>query len=87
MQFDPAQMDKFMSLDEESFKTLVKTIAEATGASKAKTEMMLGNTDVLKKRIAAMSKEEAEALINSAGPEKSEEILKMLRMRGVDFGQ
>lgn len=87
MQFDPTQRDKFMSLDDESFKTLARTIAEATGASKAKTEMMLANTDMLKKRIATMSKEEAEALINSARPEKSEEILKILRQRGVDLGQ
>ena len=87
MQFDPKQLEKLMSLDDESFKNLTKTIAEAAGASKAKTEMMLSNPEMLKKRIASMSQEDARKLIDAAGPEKSEEIMNMLKQRGVDFGQ
>ena len=87
MQFDPRQLEKLMSLDDESFKMLTRTIAEAAGASKAKTEMMLSNPEMLKKRIASMSPEDARQLIDAAGPEKSEEILKMLQQRGVDLGQ
>ena len=87
MQFYPRQLEKLMSLDDESFKMLTRTIAEAAGASKAKTEMMLSNPEMLKKRIASMSPEDARQLIDAAGPEKSEEILKMLQQRGVDLGQ
>ncbi len=87
MQFDPRQLEKLMSLDDESFKMLTRTIAEAAGASKAKTEMMLSNPEMLKKRIASMSPEDARQLIDAAGPEKSEEILKMLQQRGVDLGR
>ena len=87
MEFDRRDLDKLLSLDDESFKTLARTIAEAAGASQAKTEAMLGNTDLLKKRISHMSEEEAKQLINSAGREKSEEILNMIRQRGVSFGQ
>ena len=87
MQFDPRQLEKLMSLDDESFKMLTRTIAEAAGASKAKTEMMLSNPEMLKKRIASMPPEDARQLIDAAGPEKSEEILKMLQQRGVDLGQ
>ena len=87
MQFDPKQLEKLMSLDDESFKMLTRTIAEAAGASKAKTEMMLSNPEILKRRIATMSPQDAQQLIDAAGPEKSQEIMNMLRQRGVDFGQ
>ena len=87
MEFDRRQLDKLLSLDDESFKALAKTIAEAAGASKAKTEAMLNNPDIVKKRLSSISETEAKELLNSAGREKSEEILRMLRERGVDVGQ
>ena len=87
MQFDRASIERLLSLDDQSFKNLTKTIADAVGASKAKTEAMLNNPELLKRRIANMSEDEANRLINAAGEEKSEEIYKMLRERGVNFGQ
>ncbi len=87
MQFDRASIERLLSLDDQSFKNLTKTIADAVGASKAKTEAMLSNPELLKRRIANMSEDEANRLINAAGEEKSEEIYKMLRERGVNFGQ
>lgn len=86
MQFDRASIDKLLSLDDETFKSLTRTIAEAAGANQAKTEVMLNNPDMLKKRISRMNENEAQQLINAAGKEKSEEILRMLRERGVDLG-
>lgn len=86
MQFDRASIDKLLSLDDETFKFLTRTIAEAAGANQAKTEVMLNNPDMLKKRISRMNENEAQQLINAAGKEKSEEILRMLRERGVDLG-
>lgn len=87
MQFDRTQLERLLSLDDESFRALTKTIAEAAGASKAKTEAMLNNPDIVKKRLSSISETEARELLNSAGREKSEEILRMLRERGVDVGQ
>lgn len=87
MEFDRSQLDRLLSLDDESFKALARTIAESAGASKAKTEAMLSNPDLLKRRLASMSTAEAQQLIDSAGREKSEEILRMLKNRGVDIGR
>lgn len=87
MQFDKNQLERLLSLDDESFKALTKTIAEAAGASKSKTEAMLNNPELLKRRLSNLSESEANQILNSAGREKSEEILRMLRERGVDVGQ
>lgn len=86
MNFDRRQLDKILSMDDESFVTLARSIAEAAGANKMKTEVMLANPDVLKRRIASLTPEEARQLVDSAGKEKSEEIMQMLRERGVDIG-
>ncbi len=87
MEFDRRQLDKLLSLDDESFKALAKTIAEAAGASKAKTDMLVNNPELLKRKLSSISEYEARELINSAGREKSEEIMEMLKQRGVDFGK
>ncbi len=86
MQFDRNQKDKLLSMDNESFKELARTVAEAAGANKLKTEAMLSNPELLKQRIAQLSQQEAQSLIDAAGKEKSEEIMNMLRKRGVDLG-
>lgn len=86
MELNRRDLEKLLSLDDESFKNLAQTIAQAAGASQAKTQAMLSNTDLLKRRIANMSQDEAQQLIDAAGEEKSREILNMLRERGVDLG-
>ena len=87
MNFDRTQLEKLLSMDDENFAALARTIAEAAGANKMKTEALLANPEVLKRRIARMTPEEAKALVDSAGKEKGEEIIGMLRERGVDLGQ
>lgn len=87
MEFDRKTLDKLLSLDDESFKSLARTIAEAAGASKAQTEMLVSNPELLKRRLSHISPDEAKQLIDAAGREKSEEIMQMLRKRGVDLGQ
>ncbi len=86
MNFDPNQMEKMLSMDNESFVAVARAIAEAAGANKMKTEVLLSNPDVLKRRIAKMTPDEAKELIDSAGDEKSAEIMEMLKKRGVDLG-
>lgn len=87
MDYDRKQLDHLLSMDDESFKLLAKSIAEAAGAGKKKTEELLADTDALKSRLASMSDAEAEALAKSIGQKKSNEILKDLRDRGVDLGR
>ena len=87
MELDRRQLDRILSMDDESFALLARTIAEAAGANKMKTEMLLSNPELLKRRILGLTAEEARALIDSAGREKSEEILRLLRERGVDIGR
>jgi hypothetical protein len=87
MELDRRQLDRILSMDDESFALLARTIAEAAGANKMKTEMLLSNPELLKRRISGLTAEEARALIDSAGREKSEEILRLLRERGVDIGR
>jgi len=87
MNFDRAQIEKLLSMDNEQFTALARTIAEAAGANKMKTEVLLANPDVLKRRIAKMTPAEAKELVDSAGKEKGDEILQMLRERGVDLGR
>ena len=87
MEIDRKQLEKILSMDNESFSSLARSIASAAGANKLKTEVMLANPDMLKRRIASITSEEAQQLIDAAGKEKSEEIIKMLKDRGVDIGR
>lgn len=87
MNFDRESLNKILSMDEESFKNLTRTIAEAAGASKSKTEAMLNNSEFIKRKLSQMTPEEASRLVDSAGKEKSEEIMNMLRAQGFDVGK
>ncbi len=87
MDYDRKQLDRLLSMDDESFKLLAKSIADAAGASRMKTEMLLSNPEALKSKLASLSDAEAQALARSIGQEKSDEIMRELRERGVDFGR
>lgn len=87
MEIDRRQIEKILSMDNESFGELARSIAQAAGASKLKTELMLQNPEMLKKRIASITAEEAKQLVDAAGKDKSEEIMRMLKERGVDIGR
>lgn len=87
MNFDRRQLDKLLSMDDESFVALARSIAEAAGANKMKTEVMLSNPEMLKRRLSKITPDEARQLVDAAGEEKSEEIMQMLRERGVDLGR
>ena len=87
MELDRRSLEKLLSLDNNSFAELAKTIAEAAGADKAKAEALANNPELLKRRLSRVTPEEAQQLIESAGREKSEQITKMLRERGIDIGR
>lgn len=87
MQMDRNQLEKLLSMDNGDFQNLARIIADAAGADKNKAELLIQNPELLKKRLASVSPEEAQKLISAAGEEKSREIMDMLNKRGVDFGQ
>lgn len=86
MKIDRRSIDRLASLDDESFKSLAMSIASAAGADTRKAQALLSDTALIKRRLASMTPEDAEKLISGAGEEKSEEILRVLRERGVDIG-
>ena len=86
MNFNRDQLDKLLSMDDKTFAELARSIALAAGANKMKTEAILQNPEMLKKRIATITPAEAKQLVDAAGEEKSREIMEILRERGVDIG-
>ena len=87
MNIDKESIDRLLALDDASFRALARSIAEAAGVDKRRTEVFLNNSDVLKSRLAKLTPQEAEILLESAGREKSVEIARILRERGVDIGR
>ena len=79
MDFDSSTLKRLLELDDESFKNIIRQISVAAGADRSKTESMLSDVGGIKRTMAKMSPQEAERIINSAGKEKSEEILRILK--------
>ncbi len=79
MNLDRASLARLLSLDDKSFAELIKKIALAAGADSSKTTELVKNIDFLRGTLARMSPEEAEKMLTSAGRDKSEEILKIIR--------
>lgn len=87
MNVDKNSIDRILSLDDSELGRLASEIASAAGADRLKTGIMLNNLDRLRAMISQMTPEEAQRLIDSAGSEKSGEIARILRERGVDIGR
>lgn len=87
MNIDKSSIDRVLALDDASFARLAEEIAKAAGADRRKTELMLGNLDRVRGMLSQLTPQEAQQLINSAGAEKSAEIARVLRERGVDVGR
>ena len=87
MQFEKSQLDKLLSMNNKEFQDLARMIADAAGADKAKADFLIQNPELLKKRLASISPEDAQKLVSAAGEEKSLEIMEMLNKRGVDRGR
>ena len=62
------------------------SISSASGAGTRKAQALLSDTALIKRRLASRTPEDAGRVISGAGEEKAEEILRVLRERGVDIG-
>ncbi|MBQ6906729.1 MAG: hypothetical protein IJN75_06885 [Clostridia bacterium] len=79
--FDKATREKLASLSSRELESVLGEIAEAIGADKMKTRMLLGNVEGVKGMLRTMTDDEANKLINSIGGEKADKILKDLKER------
>lgn len=81
MQLDNETMKRLLELDDESFRNIIRQISVAAGADPAKTEAFAVDVSGIKRSLARMSPEQAEKILNSAGKDKSEEILRIINGR------
>jgi hypothetical protein len=79
MELDNNTLKRLLELDDESFKNIIRQISLAAGGDRSKTETLMSDVAGIKKSLSKMKPQEAERIINSAGKEKSEEILRILK--------
>ncbi|MHB1151873.1 MAG: hypothetical protein ACYCWE_05400 [Eubacteriales bacterium] len=72
-------LEKVKKLDDETLRSMVKSIAEAAGVSKRQAEQATANIDRVKKRVFNMSEAEIKKAIEAAGEEKTAEIIEMIK--------
>lgn len=82
MEIDNNTLRNLLALDDESLKSIIKQISVAAGADPNKTEAFMSDISGLKNTLAKMSPREAEKLLNAAGKERSEEILRIIKGGG-----
>lgn len=83
MELDRKTLDRILSLDDRSLSELTEKIADAAGADAKKTEELLKNLDFVRNTLSEISVRDAEKLLNAAGKEKSEQILTILKNKGL----
>ncbi len=79
IKIDREFLEQIKQLDDETLRSMVKSIAEAAGVSKRQAEQATANIDRVKKRISNMSDTEIKKAIEAAGEEKTAEIIEMIK--------
>lgn len=82
MEIDNNTLRNLLALDDESFKALIRQISVAAGADPNKTEAFMSDIPGIKNTLANLSPKDAEKLLNAAGKERSEEILRIIKGGG-----
>lgn len=78
---DQKTMENLKNLSDSQLRELVTVIAQAAGVDGRKAAALFSNTNELKKTLSQMDPSQAEALIRTAGKEKSEEIYRIISGR------
>ncbi|MBO4277245.1 MAG: hypothetical protein J5925_02460 [Clostridia bacterium] len=86
MNVDRGSIDRILALDDETLRNLAQSIALASGAQGRKTQKLVNDVRSLRETLARLTPRDAQRLIDAAGVEKSGEIARLLRERGVDIG-
>jgi hypothetical protein len=79
MDFDPGALSR---LNDRQLGDLVTQIASAVGADPRKTAALLGNMNGLRESLKDLTPQQAKALLDRAGEEKSREIYELIRKKG-----
>ncbi len=82
MEIDNNTLRNLLALDDESFKNIIRQISVAAGADPNKTEVFMSDIPGIKNTLASLSPKDAEKLLNAAGKERSEEILRIIKGGG-----
>ena len=73
--FDKETREKLASLGNNELGSVLSEIADAVGADKVKTRLLLGNIDRVKDMLRTMTDAEASKLIKSLGDDKKAEAI------------
>ncbi|MEG1742632.1 MAG: hypothetical protein RR246_00500 [Clostridia bacterium] len=79
MPLSEQEIKNLLSLDDTRLREIIFQISAAVGASAKKTQAFTNDLNSLKSKIAAMSPDEINMLLNKVGKEKSEIILNNLK--------
>ncbi|MBR0231282.1 MAG: hypothetical protein IJQ53_03550 [Clostridia bacterium] len=86
MNVDRGSIDRILALDDETLRSLAQSIAQASGADGRRARKLANDVGFLREKLARLTPEDARRLVEAAGEEKSAEIARLLRERGVDIG-
>lgn len=79
MELDPKLLAR---LDDRQLAELIGQIASAVGADRQKASALMGNLDALRASLAQLTPEQAKALLDRAGEDKSRDIYDIIRRKG-----
>ena len=86
MNVDRGSIDRILALDDKTLWELAQSIAQASGAQGKRAQKLVNDVGFLREKLARLSVRDAQRLVEAAGEEKSGEIARLLRERGVDIG-
>ncbi|MBP5155416.1 MAG: hypothetical protein J6252_02405 [Clostridia bacterium] len=86
MNVDRGSIDRILALDDKTLSELAQSIAQVSGAQGRRTQKLVNDVGFLREKLARISVRDAQRLVEAAGEEKSGEIARLLRERGVDLG-
>lgn len=86
MNVDRGSIDRILALDDKTLRELAQSIAQASGAQGKRAQKLVNDVGFLREKLARLSVRDAQRLVEAAGEEKSGEIARLLRERGVDIG-
>ena len=72
-------VNKILSMSDEKLKSTIEEIAKAIGADEKKARSLTSDIPSLKSQISRMDDNDLNRILNSAGKENAEKILKELK--------
>ena len=75
-------IEKLNSLDDETLRVAIKSLAQAAGVNEKQVAYAAQNIKSIKKRIAKMNEEDIEAMISRADREKADEVIDFIKKSG-----